>query len=725
MDRQPITREDANPTRNRFLLAKLHLDSLSDKVCKGDVKRALKSLPTGSDAYDRVYDESLVRIQSQTENLKHLAMRALMWTICSKGPLNVDGLQQALAITSTTKTLDVDNIPDIDLVIEVCSGLINFDEKSKVIRLVHFTAQEYLQRKWKQWFTGAHSEIAWVCVFYLSLGKSKAGKGSDVPNSQSSSFHHYASTNWKYHAQFNPTEDIFTLRLLVDPFIVAYWNKTTIPRCHCGNGSSSSCFTAPTNASPLHFAVHHGTETSVKLLLQNGSDCHKKDKYQRTPLSWAVERSVVPTTLALLDAGANVNHVDMFGGTPLSYAAVMGSPEIVKLLLQRGAKVDRKCHAGETPFDRACARGKSKSRDAIIGIFLAHDAALVAKSMSLVVDFEEMTELARLHKRQDFAREIEKRSSKFQSASLLASSRNGNLGDVKRLLREGANPDYRDPPWGRSPLSQAAEYNRTAVVTHLLESGVHPDMLDTNGFANSQRNAGRTPLMWAISNGHVHPFRELLKHGADPEKGGHSKNKGGALHWATELGRTEMVRILLEKDPQINARDSQHLRTPLTWAAEKGHLQPVKLLLSHGADPKVPDKHARQPLTRAAKNGYLEIAKLLIEAGADILAKDQHGWTPLHAAAYSGHLNICKFLVEKGAEINNGNKDQWTPLHEAAHRGHIHVSKFLLEHHAKPELVDNRGRSPIYLAEAKGHLELAKVLRKHGIDHKSAVDVAK
>lgn len=65
----------------------------------------------------------------------------------------------------------------------------------------------------------------------------------------------------------------FTRRLLEDPSVVAHWDRTTSPRCFCGEGPSSGCFIAPTNASPLHFAAYHGTETSVKLLLEKGSDC--------------------------------------------------------------------------------------------------------------------------------------------------------------------------------------------------------------------------------------------------------------------------------------------------------------------------------------------------------------------------------------------------------------------------------------------------------------------
>ena len=42
------------------------------------------------------------------------------------------------------------------------------DEKNNVIRLVHYTAQEFFNKSWKDWFPDAHPEIANICTTYLS-----------------------------------------------------------------------------------------------------------------------------------------------------------------------------------------------------------------------------------------------------------------------------------------------------------------------------------------------------------------------------------------------------------------------------------------------------------------------------------------------------------------------------------------------------------------------------
>ena len=56
-----------------------------------------------------------------------------------------------------------------------------------------------------------------------------------------------------------------------------------------------------------------------------------------------------------------------------------------------------------------------------------------------------------------------------------------------------------------------------------------------------------------------------------------------AIHWAAEKGSAECARLLLEANAGPNTRDGQQF-TPLMIAAQKNHLDVVRVLLSHGAD---------------------------------------------------------------------------------------------------------------------------------------------
>ncbi|KAJ6574285.1 hypothetical protein B0H19DRAFT_1341409, partial [Mycena capillaripes] len=140
-----------------FLLAKLHIESLSTKTTVKSVREALKTLPkTLNDSYE----DAMRRIKEQDEESRKTAHSTLTWVANAKRPLTALELQTALAIEPGTKALDKDNMLDIDIILSVCAGLIIADEQVSVVRLVHYTAQEYLQSIQLQQFPNAQTEIS-------------------------------------------------------------------------------------------------------------------------------------------------------------------------------------------------------------------------------------------------------------------------------------------------------------------------------------------------------------------------------------------------------------------------------------------------------------------------------------------------------------------------------------------------------------------------------------
>lgn len=131
----------------RFLLAPLHLESLVDKTTQKAVKVALANLPKGAEALPLAYQEAIERIENQPAGHCALAKETLSWIICAKRPLTVRELQHALAIETGETQLDEENITDISDVVSVCAGLVTIDEESNIIRLVHYTTQEFFERK--------------------------------------------------------------------------------------------------------------------------------------------------------------------------------------------------------------------------------------------------------------------------------------------------------------------------------------------------------------------------------------------------------------------------------------------------------------------------------------------------------------------------------------------------------------------------------------------------
>lgn len=152
----------------RFLLAQLHLDSLVGKTSPKAIRTALKMLPTGSDAYDYAYEDAIGRIEGQRKEQKALAKQVISWITCTKRPLTTFELQHALAVEVGVFEIDEDNFSPIELMVSVCAGLVTIDKGNGIIRLVHYTTQEYFERTQNHWFPDAEADITKICVTYLS-----------------------------------------------------------------------------------------------------------------------------------------------------------------------------------------------------------------------------------------------------------------------------------------------------------------------------------------------------------------------------------------------------------------------------------------------------------------------------------------------------------------------------------------------------------------------------
>jgi ankyrin repeat protein len=120
--------------------------------------------------------------------------------------------------------------------------------------------------------------------------------------------------------------------------------------------------------------------------------------------------------------------------------------------------------------------------------------------------------------------------------------------------------------------------------------------------------------------------------------------------------------------------------TPFMRAARSGDVEVMKLLLDHGADPKLANKDGVTALSVAAGMGYtdsnrgtepqaLEAVRLCVSLGLDVNAATDKGETPMLGAARRGANTIIQYLVDNGAKINAGNKQGITPLDVAMGKG--------------------------------------------------------
>ena len=161
----------------RFLLAQLYVDSLVYKTTPKAIRLALEELEIRgggsnddktSKTLDRAYMQAMERIGFQAQEHRGLANQVLSWITCAKRRLTCSELQHAIAFEADeTRDLDRENVTDIELIVSVCAGLVIVEEESDIIRLVHYTTQEYFERTWERWFPNAHANIARACATYL------------------------------------------------------------------------------------------------------------------------------------------------------------------------------------------------------------------------------------------------------------------------------------------------------------------------------------------------------------------------------------------------------------------------------------------------------------------------------------------------------------------------------------------------------------------------------
>ena len=97
---------------------------------------------------------------------------------------------------------------------------------------------------------------------------------------------------------------------------------------------------------------------------------------------------------------------------------------------------------------------------------------------------------------------------------------------------------------------------------------------------------------------------------------------------AISRGKTDVVKLFLEKVPSLIYVKDEYKRTPLHMAAADGYIDIASLLISFGADLNAKDKKGQSPLYYAIKKKKPDVANLLIEKGSDVNAKDNEGRSP-------------------------------------------------------------------------------------------------
>ncbi|KAL5359318.1 hypothetical protein BJX96DRAFT_183666 [Aspergillus floccosus] len=542
-----------------FLLASLHIDSLAQEPTEGHLERALQKLPKGLD-------------ETHGGGSKELARKVLSWLTHAKRLMSTAELQHAVAVEPGQLELNEKFIPTTDIIGSLCSGLVTIDTQSDVVRLVHYTTQEYFERTQKHWFPDAETDITKICVTYLSFNVFESGFCSTYngfkDRLKSNKLFKYAAQNWGHHARMSSIQG--------DQCILDFLqNKAKVSACtQAMRAFEFYVPTYETQMTGLHVAAYFGLEKSAAALLDGRHSPSPRDVGDRTPLDYAAVSGLWGVVKLLLeeDADPNIRTSDDidYGQTPLHYAVGNGHQEVVKLLLDKGAdpniKTGDNINFGQTPLHYAVGNGHQEAVKLLLDKGAdpnVEDSSLYSQTPLHYAAKNGHQEVVKFHCSQtplDYAAE------------------NGDQEVVKLLLDKGADPNVEDSSiYRQTPLHYAARNGHQKTPLHYAaENGDQ----EVNCSLYSQ-----TPLHYAADNGHQEVVKLLLDKGADPN----TKNSSN--------GHQEVVKLLLDKGA-----------TPLDYAAVNGHQKIVNLLLEKGADLNIMDSRCSQtPLHHAARNGHQEV----------------------------------------------------------------------------------------------------------------------
>jgi hypothetical protein len=138
---------------------------LSTKCTPKAVNTALDNL---TPILPEAYGEAMERIQNQPADYAKVAKQVLEWITFAFRPLSIDELRHALAIKPGVIEIDDSDLIDQEDIISFCAGMVTIDDGG-VVRLIHYTAQEYLQSVRNDLFPDAHINLARDCLAYMDL----------------------------------------------------------------------------------------------------------------------------------------------------------------------------------------------------------------------------------------------------------------------------------------------------------------------------------------------------------------------------------------------------------------------------------------------------------------------------------------------------------------------------------------------------------------------------
>lgn len=291
--------------------------------------------------------------------------------------------------------------------------------------------------------------------------------------------------------------------------------------------------------------------------------------------------------------------------------------------------------------------------------------------------------------------DINFRSHNMETA-LWCAANQGHTAVVEELIGgKDIEIDCQDAAYGLTPLATAAVNGHAEIAQRLLATG--------RADVNKQDRLGRAPIFLAMffRNGGV--VKDMLA--AETLDLSCQDNQGRTLlSFAALRGELSVVQIVLQKGAAVNVVDNRG-ETPLDKAIATGSVEVTVAILEELTRANLsPDSDPRHGVVNslfiAAGRGRTKITRLLLEHGFDVNARDRTRQTPLHVAVGTEHSGVVMVLLgHEDIDVNAQDIYGTTSLHHAVQRRHIPIIESLLGmSQLDPNIADHLGRTPLIWA---------------------------
>ena len=243
-----------------------------------------------------------------------------------------------------------------------------------------------------------------------------------------------------------------------------------------------------------------------------------------------------------------------------------------------------------------------------------------------------------------------------------------------------------------TPKTKEAETHAVVPIPHQAREAIIDRYIHfTFGRGVNEPNTlGETPLVEAMNDTDDSSMFMLLESpGIELDRRVQDEVGHTALHVAAMYGKSDIVRMLLDKGANVNAKTKSWRK-----ALRKGK-KPVITL----------DNDEHTALHIAVIHGKSDVVRTLLDKGANVNAKTRSWWTALHMAAMYGKSDVVSILLDKGADVNaihrrySDGYDACIPLLD--NKGRVYKRTYM-------------GRTALSAAISNGHQTVATLLRDAG-----------